>query len=180
MAGVDIEVTTDPEQMPPADDVVRLYAAATAAAPLRTDPSVARAFGALYSWARTLPGAASAVVRDGAELTGVGYGYSWDWAVMTDVWSRSLNDRLGPRAPEIDHSFAVVLLAVVPAAQGRGLGRKLLNALVDQADEDVAWLQSPTDDTPARRLYLATGWTELGPGPDALDGRPSVVLVRHR
>lgn len=180
MAGVDIEVTTDPEQMPPADEVARVYAAAAAAAPLSADPSVARAFGALYSWARALPGAASVSVHEGAELTGVGYGYSWDWALMTDVWSRDLRNRLGERADEIDHSFSVVLLAVVPGAQRHGLGRKVLNALVDQADEDLAWLQTPVGDSPARRLYQATGWTELGPGPDAPDGRPSVVLIHRR
>jgi GNAT superfamily N-acetyltransferase len=177
---MDLEVTTDPEQMPPPAAVARVYAAAAAAGPLSSDPSMARAFAALYSWARTLPGAASVTAREGSELVGFGYGYSWDWDSMIDPWSRELHERLGAAADEIDESFSVVLLAVVPDAQRRGLGRKLLNALVDQADEDVAWLQAPVGDSPARRLYERSGWTELGPGPDSTDGVPSVVLVRHR
>ena len=177
---MDLEVTTDPEQMPPPAAVARVYAAAAATAPLSSDPSMARAFAALYSWARALPGAASVTARDGAELVGFGYGYSWDWDSMTDPWSHELRERLGAAAAAMDESFSVVLLAVVPQAQRKGLGRKLLNALVDQADEDVAWLQAPVGDSPARRLYESAGWTELGPGPDSADGVPSVVLVHRR
>jgi GNAT superfamily N-acetyltransferase len=177
---MDLEVTTDPEQMPPPAAVARLYAAAAAAAPLSSDPYLTRAFAALYAWARALPGAASVSARDGDDLVGFGYGYSWDWDAMTDPWSRELRDRLGRAARVIDGSFSVVLLAVVPDAQRQGLGRKLLNALVDQAEEDVAWLQAPAGDSPARRLYESTGWAELGPGPDATDGKLSVVLVRRR
>jgi len=177
---MDLEVTTDPEQMPPPAAVARVYAAAAAATSLSTDPSLARAFAALYSWARTLPGAASVTARNGDEVVGFGYGYSWDWDAMTDPWSRELRERLGAAASEIDESFSVVLLAVVPDAQRQGLGRKLLNALVDQADENVAWLQAPAGDSPARRLYETSGWTELGPGPDSADGVRSVVLIRRR
>ena len=177
---MDLEVTTDPEQMPPPAAVARVYAAAAATAPLSSDPSMVRAFAALYAWARALPGAASVTARDGAELVGFGYGYSWDWDSMTDSWSHELRERLGAAAATIEESFSVVLLAVVPQAQRKGLGRKLLNALVDQADEDVAWLQAPVGDSPARRLYESAGWTELGPGPDSADGVPSVVLVHRR
>jgi GNAT superfamily N-acetyltransferase len=177
---MDLEVTTDPEQMPSPAAVARVYAAAASAGPLSSDPSMARAFAALYSWARTLPGAASVTARDGAKLVGFGYGYSWDWDSMTDPWSRELRELLGEAAAAIDESFSVVLLAVVPEAQRKGLGRKLLNALVDQADEKVAWLQAPVGDSPARRLYESAGWTELGPGPDSADGVASVVLTRHR
>lgn len=177
---MDLEVTTDPEQMPPPGVVARVYAAAAAATPLSSDPSLARAFAALYAWARTLPGAASVTARDREAVAGFGFGYSWDWDAMTDPWARELRDRLGTAASEINVSFSVVLLAVIPEAQRQGLGRKLLNALVDQADEDIAWLQAPTGDSPARRLYETSGWTELGPGPQSADGRPSVVLVRRR
>lgn len=177
---MDLEVTTDPEQMPPPDVVARVYASAVAATSLGSDPSVARAFAALYAWARALPGAASVTARDGEAIVGFGYGYSWDWDAMTDPWSRELRVRLGAAANEIDESFSVVLLAVAPEAQRKGLGRKLLNALVDQADENVAWLQAPSGDSPARRLYETSGWTELGPGPDSPDGLPSIVFIRRR
>jgi ribosomal protein S18 acetylase RimI-like enzyme len=175
-----VEATTDPEQMPAPAAVARLYETAATAAPLTTDPSVARGHATLYGWARVLPGTAAASLHDGEEMVGFGFGYSWDWGLMNDAWSVGLRAKLGRTSGLLDRSFSLVLLTVAPNARGRGLGRGLLDALLSQVDEPVAWLLTADADSPARRLYEGAGWTPVGPGPDAPDGRPGLVLARHR
>ena len=169
---MDVEVTTDPEQMPPPAEVETLLAAASA--PLgRSDASIlAQASARMYSWARAIPGAATATVHDASELVGFGYGYSWDWTTMTDAWSRHLHDTLGALAASIDESFSVVLLVVHPRHRRHQLGARLLNALQAQADEPVTWLQTAAD-SPLRALCAAAGWQPL-------DDTADPVLMAYR
>ena len=61
---MDVEVTTEPEQMPPPADVEALLAAAS----VRLGPSdaaeLAQASARMYSWARAIPGAATVSAHD--------------------------------------------------------------------------------------------------------------------
>lgn len=52
-------------------------------------------------------------------------------------------------------------LAVRPSEQGRGIGQALHDALLDGVPQRRALLGTWTDDRPARRLYLRSGWQEL-------------------
>jgi len=71
------------------------------------------------------------------------------------------------------------LLAVHPAAQGHGLGRRLLAAAVSAA-ADAGHLRTELhaldDNTAALALYRSAGFTPLGEAfPHALSGRPTRV-----
>ena len=73
--------------------------------------------------------------------------------------------------------FELVSIGVLPAARGRGLARRLLDALTDDLTHDRWLLMTTADaDDPARRLYAAAGWSVLGPGLDD----DQVVMGRRR
>jgi GNAT superfamily N-acetyltransferase len=155
-----IDVTHEPEQMPAPAEVERLLAVASSRLGPGEAAMLARASARMYSWARSIPGAATVSAHDGGELVGFGYGYSWNWAAMTDAWSVRLRDELGASAAIIDDSFAVVLLVVAPQHRRGGLGGALLSSLSSQADEALTWLQTDAD-SPLRALCAALDWRVL-------------------
>jgi GNAT superfamily N-acetyltransferase len=159
--------------MPSPAEVEVLLAAASAQLGPSDAAALAQASARMYSWARAIPGAATASVHDAGALVGFGYGYSWDWTAMTDAWSRRLHDSLGEAASEIDDSFSIVLLVVHPHRRRHSLGARLLNALQAQADESVSWLQAAAD-SPMRALCEASGWRPLDATADP------VVMVYRR
>jgi GNAT superfamily N-acetyltransferase len=58
--------------------------------------------------------------------------------------------------------FEVVELHVLPTHQGRGLGRRILEQLLDEAEQRTAALSAlEPDGSPARRLYTAQGFIPL-------------------
>jgi len=80
--------------------------------------------------------------------------------------------RTGPRSGEVTH------LLVVPAQQGRGVGRTLLHAaeeLAQQAGLDELVLVTPPDQA-ARGFYERLGWSPDG----ALTSRSGEAFVRYR
>jgi hypothetical protein len=159
--------------MPTPSEVEALLAAAS----MRLGPSdaaaLAQASARMYSWARAIPGAATATVHDAGRLIGFGYGYSWDWSAMTDAWSVRLADQLGQSAVALADSFSIVLLVVTPDARRQHLGAQLLDALDQQADEPVTWLQTAAD-SPTRALCEAAGWNVLD------DRADPVIMLRSR
>ncbi|WP_405702267.1 GNAT family N-acetyltransferase [Streptomyces sp. NBC_01383] len=70
--------------------------------------------------------------------------------------------------PNARHRAEVAKLMVRPSAQGRGLGRSLLDAVERSAAEDgVRLLVLDTESgSAAERLYRSAGWTECGSVPD--------------
>lgn len=162
---VDVEVTAEPEQMPAPAEVESLLAAASARLGPSDAAALAQASARMYSWARAIPGAATASVHHDATLVGFGYGYSWDWTSMIDAWSLRLADQLGPAGDVLGHSFSIVLLVVAPHVRRQQLGARLLTALDQQAEEPVTWLQTAAD-SPTRALCAAAGWHALDDSTD--------------
>lgn len=178
---IDVRVVRLLDRMLPSETVERIYAAASAQGPLSEPASVAAMYAGLYARARMEPGMTMAVAADADGPVGFAYGHDWHWSEHTDAWSTQLQHRLGEdAAQQIADSFAVNLLAVLPAAGGKGAGRRLLGALVDAAGPETAWLQTTDLDSPARQLYRRAGWRSLGHGPDAPNGEPGLVLVHDR
>ncbi|ORA85204.1 ribosomal protein S18-alanine N-acetyltransferase [Mycobacterium malmoense] len=67
--------------------------------------------------------------------------------------------RLG-RTPPFE--YEVHTIGVDPAYQGRGIGRRLLDELLDFADGGVVYLEVRTDNEAAIALYRSTGFTRIG------------------
>lgn len=67
--------------------------------------------------------------------------------------------RLG-RTPPFE--YEVHTIGVDPAYQGRGIGRRLLDELLDFAAGGVVYLEVRTDNEAAIALYRSTGFTRIG------------------
>ncbi|OBJ82737.1 ribosomal protein S18-alanine N-acetyltransferase [Mycobacterium asiaticum] len=67
--------------------------------------------------------------------------------------------RLG-RTPPFE--YEVHTIGVDPAYQGRGIGRRLLDELLDYADGGVVFLEVRTDNEPAIGLYRSVGFEQVG------------------
>ncbi|MEE4492576.1 GNAT family N-acetyltransferase [Streptomyces sp. NPDC050529] len=79
--------------------------------------------------------------------------------------------------PNARHRAEVAKLMVRPSAQGRGLGRALLDAVERSAAGDglTLLILDTESGSPAERLYRSAGWTECGSVPDYA-GDPAGVL----
>jgi len=67
--------------------------------------------------------------------------------------------RLGRRPP---FEYEVHTIGVDPAYQGQGIGRRLLNGLLDFADGGAVYLEVRTDNEAAIALYNSVGFTQIG------------------
>ena len=108
---------------------------------------------------------ALAVSADGTGAA-VGFGYGFHGAAgqwWHDTVSRALADRRGDAAAAawLDDSFEVAELHVAPDHQGHGIGAGVLLRLTSGRPERTALLSTRDADTPARRLYHGTGFTDL-------------------
>lgn len=106
------------------------------------------------------------VAVDDDALVGFGYGYR---GARGQYWT----DRVADLAPAdvatawLGGHFEVVELAVLPDAQGQGIGTALHDELLAGLPHPAALLSTWQQDTPARRLYLRRGWEPLAELPDA-------------
>lgn len=67
--------------------------------------------------------------------------------------------RLGRRPP---FEYEVHTIGVDPAYQGQGIGRRLLNELLDFAAGGVVYLEVRTDNEAAIALYRSAGFDQVG------------------
>jgi ribosomal protein S18 acetylase RimI-like enzyme len=114
---------------------------------------------------------------DGGErMLGFGYGYE---VAPGQWWHDQVRAALDRRTAKrwLPGAFEVCELHVHPDAQSRGLGRRLLHALVADLPNPVALLSTPDADTKAFRLYHADGFVDLARGHHFPgDARPFAIL----
>jgi [ribosomal protein S18]-alanine N-acetyltransferase len=67
--------------------------------------------------------------------------------------------RLGRRPP---FEYEIHTIGVDPEYQGRGIGRRLLEELLNVAGGAVVHLEVRTDNAPALALYRSVGFTQVG------------------
>ena len=67
--------------------------------------------------------------------------------------------RLGRKPP---FEYEVHTIGVDPAYQGQGIGRRLLDELLDFADGAVVYLEVRTDNEAALALYHSVGFEQIG------------------
>lgn len=153
---------------------------------------------ALYNavWGKSGAGAASAdaqirrhasypgfkgVVAIGPDGRTVGFAYGY-----TDTpgqwWHERVAENLGVErtARELTGSFCVTELAVAPRYRRRGLGRRLLDALLAGLPLPAATLSTQRDNLPARALYEAAGWEYLIERMRFVPGDQEWVVMRRR
>ena len=104
------------------------------------------------------------LARDGdGSLIGFGYGYHGrpgDW--WHDVVARALG-RQDARTWLAD-SFELAELHVRPSHHGHGVGRRVLETVLDDARGTTVVLSTHDRESPARRLYRSVGFVDLLPG----------------
>ena len=108
---------------------------------------------------------ALAVIADSTGAA-VGFGYGFHGAAgqwWHDTVARAVAAARGTAAAAswLDDSFEVAELHVAPDHQGHGIGAGVLLRLTSGRPERTALLSTRDADTPARRLYRGTGFTDL-------------------
>jgi GNAT superfamily N-acetyltransferase len=138
------------------DDVLDVYAEA-----MDVPSGAARARRGIVSTHLQQHGLRAVAAQDAqGRLVGIAYGYlgaPGQW--WHDQVRAAVSDELA--AEWLDSSFEVCELHVRPVHQGTGLGRALLEQLLDGVPARTAVLTTPDGDTRARRFYRAGGWVDL-------------------
>lgn len=119
-----------------------------------------------------------------AALHAVSFPDAWDAKAITDLLATP--GTFAFHAPDgfvmarIAAGEAEILtLAVAPHARGKGLGRALLQAAINQARVDGAttmFLEVGADNPAARALYASLGFTKVGDRKGYYQGRDALVL----
>lgn len=143
------------------DQLVTVYAAA-----MRPPPGLLAGRRAIMSGHAANPGFRALVVTDDRTGEAAGFGYGFHGARgqwWHDTVRRALTASRGAAAAAawMDDSFEVAELHVAPGWQGGGVGAGVLLRLATGRPERTALLSTRDADTPARRLYRGTGFTDL-------------------
>jgi ribosomal protein S18 acetylase RimI-like enzyme len=143
------------------DQLVAVYAAA-----MRPPPELLAGRRAIMAGHAANPGFRALAVTDDATGQAAGFGYGFhggpgQW--WHDTVNRAVLASRGDTAAAawLSDSFEVAELHVAPDYQGRGVGADVLLRLTAGRPERTALLSTRDADTPARRLYRGTGFTDL-------------------
>lgn len=105
-------------------------------------------------------GFVAVVAVDDDELIGFGYGYrgrAGEW------WHDVVAAALGPQvtADYLSDGFELAELHVTPARQREGIGRTMLDRLLEAAGDCSVVLSTHDVESPARHLYRSRGFVDL-------------------
>jgi ribosomal protein S18 acetylase RimI-like enzyme len=163
-ATVEIVCISAGELAPIADRLAAVYYAAFAAPPYHRDAAQAAAFADTLAQHARRRDFQCCVAREGSggRIAGFSYGYSgvagqWWHDVVAGAMPREMAESW------LKGSFELAELAVLPEAQGRGLGGRLHDTLLDGQRNRTAVLSTIQEETPALQLYRKRGWIELVP-----------------
>jgi len=159
---ITIERLTAAEVAPFVEQIGEVYGAAFAPPPYNRGPAQVPAFVRSLMQHAQNPDFCCCFARatGGGRLLGFTYGYTGrpgQW--WRDVVAASME----PNEVRIwlDGQFEFVELAVVPEAQGHGIGGRLHDALLEGQRHKVATLSTIQQDTAAFQLYRKRGWVVL-------------------
>ena len=137
------------------DAVLDVYSEAMGVA-----PSVARSRRPIVTAHLERAGLRTVAAVEEDRLVGIAYGYL---GAAGQWWHDQVQAALTPQdaARWLEGSFEVCELHVRPALQGQGLGRRLLDALLEGPPAPTAVLTTPDGETRARAFYRAGGWQDI-------------------
>jgi ribosomal protein S18 acetylase RimI-like enzyme len=143
------------------DELVAVYAAA-----MRPPAELLAGRRAVMAGHAANPGFRALAVTDADTGRAAGFGYGFHGAAgqwWHDTVHRALAASRGDAAAAtwLEDSFEVAELHVAPAWQGHGVGAGVLLRLTSGRPERTALLSTRDADSPARRLYRGTGFTDL-------------------
>ena len=142
------------------DRILYIYGRAFAEPPYSRSESDVEAFSMTLGRHTVRKDFRCCIAREDGRIVGFTYGYTTEpgqW--WHDIVARAMD------AVTVEEwltgSFEFVELAVLPEAQGRGIGGRLHDALLEGLPHDKAVLSTHQSETPAFRLYRKRGWTVL-------------------
>jgi GNAT superfamily N-acetyltransferase len=162
-----------PALMAMLDELTDLYSAIRAAGPHASSPLYSReAFTARTSTQASRDGFTATWARDAdGKLIGFAFGFT----MPAGGWWGG-NPTMPP--PEIleQPKFAVIELNVCEDQRGQGIGRRLLDSLLEDRPEPYAILTTGPDE-PARQMYARWGWEQFGTAQHTPEAPPMDQLV---
>ena len=164
MAAVQIAYLTADELQAVHAQLVDVYRRAFAAPPYGVDE------GEVASFANRLPQhagyrgfrcCAAQEVHTG-RVVGFAYGYT---SMPGQWWRDIVAAAMDPHTAEhwLSDAFEFVELGVLPEFQGRGIGGRLHDVLLDRLPHRTAVLSTARQETPALHLYRNRGWVVIVP-----------------
>lgn len=147
------------------DELVDVYRQAFRAPPYAKGENVVRQFRStlLRHAQRDAFRCIAARDADAGALVGFGYGYA---SRQGQWWHDEVLRQLDAATAEawFADAFEIVELAVRPQMQGRGIGGRLHDVLLDGVAQRTAVLSTLDADTRGFRLYRSRGWSVLRSG----------------
>jgi ribosomal protein S18 acetylase RimI-like enzyme len=100
---------------------------------------------------------------DAGELIGFGYGYD---DLPGQWWHDIVAPELAPAdaAKWLSRAYQVTEVHVLPEHQGQGIGRRIVQQLLDGVPRATAVLSAFDQETPARALYRSLGFVDVVTG----------------
>jgi ribosomal protein S18 acetylase RimI-like enzyme len=158
---MNIESVTAAQFLALSDDLAGVYRAVFTRPPWNEPADDAQAFADRLPGETGRDGFRSVIARDdNGTLTGFGYGYLTAAPYPTRRSYDDARTAVGAAgADALSGRFEVLELAVHPAWEGMGIGRRLLTTLVG---DQPAWLLTAEHASGAVAFYDACGWQRLG------------------
>ncbi len=152
------------------DEVARVYEAAFAAPPFSRTRADAERFRSRIIPAQLGYEGFTLVLAEGdGALHGFAYGYQGARGQHWTEWIRGILDARTAALWRLGDHFEVAEVAIEPAWQGRGLGRRIVGELLAHAPGDVpALLGTHRRAERARSLYESLGFVVIGARGDYL------------
>jgi len=143
------------------DPICRLYDEVFSASPFRWSEDESEHHRGMLSRLITEPTFGIATAEAAGRLVGFAYGYTLTPATR---WWQNFHQPLPADVSQEwqDRTFALIDLAVEAAWRGQGIGRRLVQCLLDDRSEERATLSVQPTAVDAQAFYARLGWQKVG------------------